>query len=283
MESNGPLVESDENPFEALDDSDDEDDVEDIVTENETNGTRVHCRPSQYSPDFGSQRYDDTSDQIHIQVDDVTKFKLPKVRKCEKFDHVVHSVMMQLSLKKGLKEFGKEGEEAAIKEMQQHHDMETFRPRYALELTGDKRREPLSSLMHLKKKRNGKIKGRSCADGRPQRKVVTKDEVASPTVATESIFTTATIDAFENRDVTTVDLPGVFLHTEVDPNGDIVHMVLRGKLAELMVKINPSMYQKYVTSDKNRHTLLYVELQKAVYGTLKALLLFYQKLVKHRR
>ena len=74
--------------------------------------------------------------------------------------------MMQLSLKEGLKEFGKEGEEAAIKEMQQHHDMETFQPRYAHELTGDEIREALSLLMHLKKKWNSKIKGRSFADGR---------------------------------------------------------------------------------------------------------------------
>ena len=68
LESNGPLVESDENPFEALDDSDDEEDAEDIVPENETNGTRFRRQPSQYSTDFRSQRYDDTSDHIHIQV-----------------------------------------------------------------------------------------------------------------------------------------------------------------------------------------------------------------------
>ena len=80
--------------------------------------------------------------------------------------------------------------------------------------------------MHLKKKRNGKIKGRSCADGWPQRKVSTKEEVASLTVATESVFITATIDAFENRDVATVDMPGAFLHTKVDPSDNIVHMVL---------------------------------------------------------
>ena len=110
-------MESGENPFNALDDSDDEDDVEDIVLEIETNGTWVRRQASQYSPDFTSQRYDDTSEQIHIQVDDMTKIKLPKVRKCDKFDHVVHSVMIQPSPKKGLKEFGKEGEEAAIKEM----------------------------------------------------------------------------------------------------------------------------------------------------------------------
>ena len=94
LESNGPLVESEENPFKALDASGDKEGAEDIVAGNETNGTRVRRRPSQYSPDFRSQRYDETSDQIHTQVDDVTKIKLPKVRKCDKFDHVVHSVMM---------------------------------------------------------------------------------------------------------------------------------------------------------------------------------------------
>ena len=30
-------------------------------------------------------------------------------------------------------------------------------------------------------------------------------------------------------------------------------MVLRGELAELMVKVIPSMYRKYVTSDKKGH------------------------------
>ena len=125
--------------------------------------------------------------------------------------------------------------------MQQHHDMETFRPQYAHELTRDKQGEALTSLMNLNKKRNGQIKGRLCADGRPQRKKSTKEEVASPTVPTEHVSITATIDAFENRDVATVYLLGVFLHTKVDPNDDTIHMVLRGELTELMVKVNPSM------------------------------------------
>ena len=85
--------------------------------------------------------------------------------------------------------------------------------------------------MDLKKKKNGKIKGRSCADGHPQRKVFTKEEVSSPTVSTESVFVIATIDVFGNRDVAIVDLPCALLHTEGDTNDDIVHMILRGELA----------------------------------------------------
>ena len=43
---------------------------------------------------------------------------------------------------------------------------------------------------------------------------------------TGSVFITANIDAFENRDGATVDMPSVFLHIKVDPNDDIVYIVL---------------------------------------------------------
>ena len=151
---------------------------------------------------------------------------------------------MQLSLKKGLQEWGERGEDAAIKEMKQHHDMETFTPVHAHELMAEQRKEALSSLIFLKEKRNGKIKGRSCADRRPQQKVFKKEEVASPTVQTESVFITATIDAHEGRDVETVNLPGTFLHTDVDPADETTFIVLRGELAELMERVNPKLYRK---------------------------------------
>ena len=128
MEPKWPLVESDENPFKELDDMDDAEGNEDIVPEDQTNSTQLRHPPPQYTPVFGNQRHDATSEEIHIQVDGVMEIKLPKVKKCDKFIHIVHAVMMQLSLEKDLKEFRKEGEEAAIKEIQQYHDIETFRP-----------------------------------------------------------------------------------------------------------------------------------------------------------
>jgi len=54
-------------------------------------------------------------------------------------------------------------------------------------------------------------------------------------------------------------------------------MKMRGKLAELLVKISPEIYRQYVTVERGQ-TVLYVELQKALYGMLKSALLFYQKL-----
>ena len=126
-------------------------------------------------------RYDDTPEYVK-------NIKLPRVRKYDKIDHLVHAKMVQLFLEKGLKEFGKEGRKAIIKEIQQHHNMETYLPRYVHDLTSDERREALLLLMHLKKKRNGKMKARSWANGWTQQKIFTKDEVASPTLSIESVL-----------------------------------------------------------------------------------------------
>ena len=76
--------------------------------------------------------YDDG--HIHLQVENVDKLKsmkLPRIAKKNRFSHIVHTIMMQLSLKKGLQEWGTDGEDAAIKEMKQHHDLETFAPVHA--------------------------------------------------------------------------------------------------------------------------------------------------------
>jgi hypothetical protein len=47
-------------------------------------------------------------------------------------------------------------------------------------------------------------------------------------VVLESVLTTATIDAFEKREVAIVDFPGAYLIADMDEE---VFMCLRGKLA----------------------------------------------------
>ncbi len=56
-------------------------------------------------------------------------------------------------------------------------------------------------------------------------------------------------------------------------------MRLDGILAELMVKVEPSLYRKFVTTNAKGKSVLYVKLEKAVYGMMKSALLFYRKLV----
>jgi hypothetical protein len=45
-----------------------------------------------------------------------------------------------------------------------------------------------------------------------------------------------------------------------------------------MVKTNPKMYRQYIVLEKGR-SVLYLRLQKALYGMMKSVLLFYRKLV----
>ena len=185
--------------------------------------------------------------------------------------------MSQYGIKQGLKLFGPRGSDAVLNELKQLHDLKVMEPKHASELTHEQRRGALPYLMFLKEKRCGKIKGRGCADGRKQRDYINKEDASSPTVAIESVFLTCVIDAKEKRDVATIDIPGAFMQVDMD---ELVHMELRGEMVDLLVKIDPKLYHKYTKIVKGR-PVLYVVLKKALYGTLRAALLFWRKLTKH--
>ena len=102
-----------------------------------------------------------------------------------------------------------------------------------------------------------------------------KSNGSSPTVNTDSIFLTGVGDAHERRAVAILDIQNAFLHAE---NNEYVLMLLRGKLSELLVKVDPSLYRKYVITSKQGVPMLYVNLTKALYGMLRSAMLFYKKL-----
>ena len=185
-----------------------------------------------------------------------------------------HTVLTQYTLKKGLQVFGPPGVEAVYKELQQLHQRKVGEPRDASTLSPTQKRNALGYLMFLKQKRTGQIKGRGCADGRKQRLHTPKDDASSPTVATESVLLSCVIDAKERREVATVDIPGAFMQGDQD---ETVHMRLEGTLAELLTKCDPKLYRQYVVTENNK-PVLYVELMKALYGTLRAALIFWRKL-----
>jgi hypothetical protein len=185
-----------------------------------------------------------------------------------------NTVMTHNSLKKSLKEFGDAGISAVLTELKQLHNLRAMAPKSGNKMTHIEKKRALQYLMFLKKKRNGKIMGRGCADRRKQREYTKKEDASAPMVAIESVLLSCVIHAKESRDVATVDIPGAFLQADMV---EMVHMKLQGKMAELMVKLDQNMYQKYVQIEKGKQ-VLYVELKKALYGTLRAALLFWKKL-----
>jgi len=233
-----------------------------------------------YHEEFGHMNVEQ---YIHMNIDLETE-KATNVREyttSEVEDYVIHVIITQYSLKAGMKIFEERGEKATMKKLKQLHDMQTFQPVDGNELSRQQRKDALASLMFLKEKRNGEVKGRACVDGRPQRETIRKEEAASPTAATESVTLSSVIDAHERRDVATLDIPGAFLHSDNDDKNVI--MILKGLLGELMVKVAPQIYRKYLLANEKGEKILYVRMTKALYGMLKSALLFYKKLVSDLR
>ena len=138
----------------------------------------------------------------------------------------------QMPMRRGLKLFGTEGISAVKVELQQLHDLKVME---AKPLTTTQRWEALGYLMFLKRKRNGKVKARGCADGRPQRAYIPQEDARAPTVSMEAVFMTAVIDTMENRTVAVVDIPGAVMQADMDPE---VYMCIDGAMAELLMEID---------------------------------------------
>ncbi len=126
-------------------------------------------------------------------------------------------------------------------------------------------------LLFSKEKQTGKVKGRACINGAPQQAYIAKEDAASPTVSTESVFITSATAASEKRKVRCYDTPSAFVNTDVDED---VLMVLKGELAEMMIQITPQTYRKYVMVDRKGTPIMYVKLQKALYGLMRLSLSF---------
>jgi len=194
-------------------------------------------------------------------------------------EHIIGLILAeQHSLKKAVQLFGERATEAAGKELKQIHDFGTYLPLDASQLTREEKKKAIEALMFLTEKRDGRIKARKCAIGSKQRTFegYQKSDGTAPTVKTDSVMITAALEAHERRDVATLDIPGAFLNTDLTDEDTI--MLLRGRMVELMVQVDPQVYRKHVITSKKGEPLLYVKLSKAIYGLLRSALLFYRKL-----
>ena len=80
----------------------------------------------------------------------------------------------------------------------------------------EEKKRALEAVNLIKKKRCGKLKGRTCADGSKQKRYLKHGEtISSPTVSLEAIVGTLLIDANEKRDVAIFDVPGAYLQAEM--------------------------------------------------------------------
>ena len=184
----------------------------------------------------------------------------------------VNVMLTQMTANRGIKNFGEKAVAAILKEYDQLNKLNVFGSLNPDSLSREEKRKALRAINLIKQKRCGRIKARTCADGRPQRSYVPRDEAASPTVSMEALLTTLTIDAKEKRDVAVFDVPSAYLHAEM-PASKKVTMKLEDKFVNIMCNVSPK-YLPYVRME-NGKKVLYLRILKALYGCIESALLWY--------
>ena len=107
------------------------------------------------------------------------------------------------------------------------------------------------------------------------------EDVLSLTVMIESIIPTSEIEADEEQDGATCDIPNSLVQTDVknvDKDSNQQIMKIRGVLVDILCKTKPH-YQEYVVI-KEKQKVLYMHIMKAIYGLLVSAMIFYKKPVK---
>ena len=186
--------------------------------------TRVRTKPKDYIPSWKGTNYTFTVEQLEtkgaLYPDLHLLFQQSMLDPSE--PDVMVAIMTQLSLKVGLKQWGKKGHQAAYSEMKQLHFRDTFVPLHWNDLTQEQRLTVLELHMFLKLKRSRDIKGRTVAGGNKQHDFISKEDASSPTVATEAVLLTCIIDAEEGQDVAIIDIPNAFIQTRIEDEKDMV-------------------------------------------------------------
>ena len=292
------LQDEDEEQDDPVQEEQPEDDQDDQGNKGSEKGrpTRSRATVQRFNPQMKGQSHD----QVHLQINeseateyetDVAQYAvnlLMQMRDCTNTSKpwtrssTWKNFLITYSLKKGIEKFKERGYESARKEMQQLHDRSCWYPIHLKDLSNAERKKALESLIFLVEKKSGTIKARHCANGSKQRQWMDQDEVTSPTVMTESVMLTATIEAEEKRDIATWDIPNAFIQTEVSPTddqGDRIVMKIRGAMVDMLLEIDYDLYAPYVTMEKGQN-VLYVHITRAIYGMLMSGLLFYKKFRK---
>jgi hypothetical protein len=159
----------------------------------------------------------------------------------------------QYLLNKGLKIFRQKGPDAFKKELNQLHRRSCFTPKSIAEMTQIEQRKPQQALMFLGEKRDGTVKGRMVYNRKPTREWLSREDSASPIAALKSIMLTAVIDAHEERDLMTWDIPNAFIEAlmpEVKDRDERVMMKITGVLVDMLVRLNPELYGPYVVYER---------------------------------
>lgn len=154
----------------------------------------------------------------------------------------------QYMLNKSLKLFGEKGVVASKAELNQTNQKVCLVPELVKNLSEVENRRVMRDLIILTQKRDGIKKGRLAYNGKPTRTCISREESSSRTTNQVGIFLTSTIDAYERRDIMSVDIPNTYIQVNLpvaEKGQDRIKMKVTGLLVDWLVEIEPETYEKF--------------------------------------
>ena len=180
----------------------------------------------------------------------------------------------QMSARKGIKLFGERAVQAVMKEYKQLNMMNVFDRINSTSLSKEQKAKALRAITLIKEKKCGTMKGRTCADGRSQRRYIPKEETSSPTNSLETLIVTLIIDAYEQRQASVFDIPGAYLNAYL-PDTRTVLIKFEQEFVDIMCTLRPELQQDVIIEGNKQ--VLYMRIVKALYGCVDSALLWYKK------
>lgn len=210
-----------------------------------------------------------TTDHFYNDSNNDDDSTLTRLRDRSKIKLPARFQVNHISIKRALHEYGKDGEDAAMKEMNQLlNEKKVMSPVNKNDIPENI--GYINSHMFIKDKQDAqgnhvKYKARLVADGSMQLKEL-YDDISSPTIKLSSVFTLLSIAVKNNFKVGTIDIAGAYLNADMD---DEVFIKLNPTLTEIALKCSPNC-ASYI-QDK----CLYMRLNKALYGCVQSAKLWY--------
>ena len=247
-----------------------------LMKENIRQSIRINdgvSKPTKFIPSMKGQ-YAQT-----IQL--LMKKQETKINKTYKnlFTKTMNVMFTQMSAKRGIKMYKERAIAAMMNELSQLDKgvvdgQPVVIPIDPSLLSQEKRRNAMEAVHLIKEKRDGKIKGRTCANGSKQRQFLKEGEtVASPAVSMEGLLLTFLIAAYEGRKVVSFDIPGAFLQAEMSED-KLLLLKFRDVFVDMMCEINPEHKKNIIY--ENGKQVLYMKIVRALYGCIEASLQWYK-------
>lgn len=184
--------------------------------------------------------------------------------------------ILRLTIKKAMAKNADATVTSVQKEFRQLIDKNVWTVLKKADLTREQLRGAIRSSMFLKEKYDAagvfdKLKARLVAGGDGQDKTLYGD-LSCPTVTQETVMIVLAIAAAEKRKIWTIDITGAYLECDLSDEIEVI-MKLDPVLTKILQQVD-----KTVAGHQDEKGVTYVKLNKALYGTVQAALLWYKKL-----